>query len=189
MRVIGPAVSWLAEIGTTWVREIRPTVGFSPTSPVSEAGQVTEPSVSVPIAAGASEAATATALPDDEPQAERSSAYGLRVRPPTPLQPLMEADERMLAHSERLVLPRMMAPASRSLATSGASRWVTLFASASEPAVVGIASAVSILSFTRIGTPSSGRGAAPEWRRLSLAAASASACGLTTITECREGPA
>ena len=63
------------------VRESSPTVGFSPTSPLRLDGQVTEPSVSVPMAAADREAATATALPDDEPQAERSSANGLRVRP------------------------------------------------------------------------------------------------------------
>ena len=74
MRVIGPAVSCVDEIGTMWVRDTRPTVGLSPTSPAIEAGQVTDPSVSVPIAAGANEAATAAPLPDDEPQAERSSA-------------------------------------------------------------------------------------------------------------------
>ena len=61
-----------------------------------------------------------------------------------------------MAHSLRLVLPRMMAPAARSRATTGASRWVILPASASDPAVVGIGSAVSILSFIRIGMPCSG---------------------------------
>ena len=54
LRHIGPAVSWLCAIGTMWVRETRPRVGFSPTRPHSEAGAVTEPSVSVPTAAAAS---------------------------------------------------------------------------------------------------------------------------------------
>jgi hypothetical protein len=69
--VMGPAVSWLSEIGTMWVRLTRPTVGLKPTMPFMAAGQVIEPSVSVPMAAGASPAATAAALPDDEPQADR----------------------------------------------------------------------------------------------------------------------
>ena len=43
----------------------------------------------------------------------------------------------MFAHSLRLVLPTITAPAARSRATSGASRLVTLFASARLPAVVG----------------------------------------------------
>lgn len=64
----------------------------------------------------------------------------------------MELPERMLAHSERLVLPRMMAPASRRRVTSGASRPGALSTKAREPAVVGM-SAVSILSLRRIGRP------------------------------------
>jgi hypothetical protein len=87
------------------------TVGLKPTTPLTEAGQVIEPSVSVPIAAGARPTATATALPEDEPQAVRSGSYGLRVCPPTALQPLIEFGDRMLAHSDRLVLPAMTAPA------------------------------------------------------------------------------
>jgi hypothetical protein len=39
------------EIGITPVRDTSPTVGFIPTSPFTAAGQVTEPSVSVPSAA------------------------------------------------------------------------------------------------------------------------------------------
>ena len=74
LRVIGPAVSWLCEIGTMRLRETRPTVGFSPTRPLIEAGQVIEPSVSVPIAAAARLAAAAAPLPELEPQAVRSSA-------------------------------------------------------------------------------------------------------------------
>ena len=71
--------------------------------PLTLAGQVIEPSVSVPIAAQANPAAMAAPLPDDEPQALRSFACGLRVCPPTALQPLVERVERMLAHSLRLV--------------------------------------------------------------------------------------
>src|SRR5690606_26515094 len=76
VRVIGPAVSceWL--IGTMCVRLTSPTVGLKPTMPLIAAGQVIDPSVSVPIAAGASPAATAAPLPEDEPQALRSSACG-----------------------------------------------------------------------------------------------------------------
>src|SRR3546814_13455240 len=80
-------------------------VGFIPTMPFTAAGQVIEPSVSVPIAAGTMPAATATALPELEPQGLRSSACGLRVWPPIALQPEIELDERKLAHSLRFVLP------------------------------------------------------------------------------------
>src|SRR6185503_11688290 len=103
--------------------------------PLIEEGQVTEPSVSVPMANRTIPAATAAALPLELPQASRSSAHGLWVWPPTALQPEIEWVERMFAHSLRLVLPRITAPAARSRATSGASRLVTLLASARLPAV------------------------------------------------------
>src|SRR4051794_18396320 len=137
LAVMGPAVSWLWLIGTICVRLTRPTVGFSPTMPLIDAGQVTEPSVSVPIASRTRPAATAAPEPLDDPQVLRSSAQGLRVWPPTALQPEIEWLERMFAHSLRLVLPTITAPAARNRETSGASRLVTLFASARLPAVVG----------------------------------------------------
>src|SRR5690606_2545168 len=101
------------EIGRMPCRLTRPTVGFSPTTPLIAAGHRMLPSVSVPTLAAARLADTATALPELEPQGLRSSAYGLRVWPPRPLQPEVECRERKLAHSLRLVLPRMTAPASR----------------------------------------------------------------------------
>src|SRR5437868_11146283 len=111
LAAIGPAVSWLWLMGTMWVRLTRPTVGFRPTIPLIAAGQVIDPSVSVPIARRTIPAATAAPLPLDEPHGLRSSAQGLRVCPPMALQPEIELLERMLAHSERLVLPRITAPA------------------------------------------------------------------------------
>lgn len=68
-----PAVSWVWLIGTMPVRETSPTVGFSPTRPFIEAGQLIEPSVSVPTAAAAIPAATAAADPELDPHAVRSS--------------------------------------------------------------------------------------------------------------------
>src|SRR5271163_4589991 len=121
LRAKGPAVSWLCEIGAIPRRLTRPTVGFKPTMPLIEAGLTIEPSVSLPTAAAHRSAATATADPELEPDGERFSAYGLRVWPPRPLQPLKECVERKLAHSLRLVLPRITAPAARSRATRGAS--------------------------------------------------------------------
>src|SRR5438270_8557919 len=129
-----------------WVRLTRPTVGFRPTIPLTAAGQVTEPSVSVPIAIRTIPAATAAPLPLELPHGLRSSAHGLWVWPPTALQPEIELFERMFAHSDRFVLPMITAPAARSRATRGASRAVTLVASARLPAVVGSGPAASILS-------------------------------------------
>src|SRR4051812_23856742 len=104
------------------VAEIRPTVGLRPTSPVTEEGQVTEPSVSVPTASGAYRAATATPEPELDPQAVRCGFSGFTASPPTALQPLLDQPERMLAHSDRFALAMTMSPASASLSTTGALR-------------------------------------------------------------------
>jgi hypothetical protein len=121
VRVMGPAVSWLAAMGTMPSMLNRPWVGFSPTMPFTWAGQMIDPLVSVPRARGASPAATAAPEPELEPQGERSSTWGLRTCPPTEDQPLTESLERKLAHWLRLVFPKMTAPWARRAATTGAS--------------------------------------------------------------------
>jgi hypothetical protein len=94
----------------------------------------------------------------------------------------------MLAHSDRLVLPRITAPASFSRRATGASRRVTLPARASEPAVVAVPSSVSILSFTSTGMPCSPPRTAPALRSPSSRRASSSARGLTAMTLRSVGP-
>lgn len=74
VRHIGPAVSCVNEIGTMPSRLTRPTVGLMPTSAFTDAGEVIEPSVSVPMPAAHRLAATAAPVPDDEPLGLRSSA-------------------------------------------------------------------------------------------------------------------
>src|SRR5918997_6525255 len=108
-------------IGITPDRLTRPSVGLIPTTELTDAGQTIEPSVSVPTATVARLAAMATAEPELEPQGESCRWYGLRHWPPRALQPLEECDERKLAHSLMLVLPRRRAPASRSCLTTKAS--------------------------------------------------------------------
>jgi len=106
------------------------------------------------------------------------------VWPPMPLHPDDETLDRKLAHSDRLALPRMNAPAALSRCTMNASDGM-LPARAHEPAVVGMP-VVSMLSLTMIGMPSSGRWS--PWRRAASAArASARADGLTVITAWRVG--
>src|SRR6202789_2068814 len=78
-----------------------------------------DPSVSVPMAASTSPAAPAAALPDEEPHGLRSSANGLWVWPPTALQPEIEALERMFAHSDKFVFPKITASEPRKRATRG----------------------------------------------------------------------
>src|SRR5262245_40136267 len=134
VRAIGPAVSWLCAIGTMPARLTSPSVGLIPTSPLVFDGETIDPSVSVPTATAARLAAIAAPEPELDPDVLRSSAYGFFARPPRPLQPLVECVERKLAHSLRLVLPRMMAPASRRRATMNASFGGRDPASASDPA-------------------------------------------------------
>ena len=123
-------------MGTMPARLISPSVGLIPTMPLVDEGETIEPSVSVPTATAQRFAATATAEPELEPEGLRSSAYGFRVSPPRPLHPLVECVDRKLAHSLRLVLPRITAPASRILCTTKESRGGIEPASASDPAVV-----------------------------------------------------
>src|SRR6185503_12910569 len=123
-------------------RLTRPSVGLKPTRPQLLAGDTIEPSVSVPTVTAHRLAAAAAPEPELEPEGSRSRAYGLRHWPPRPLHPLEECVERKLAHSERFVLPRTTAPASRSRLTMAASAAGIAPTSASEPAVVCIRSAV-----------------------------------------------
>src|SRR5439155_26593316 len=156
VRACGPGVSWVCEIGTIPARLARPTVGLIPTTAFTLAGQTMLPSVSVPTDMAAKFAPAAAPEPELEPQALRSVEYGLWVRPPRPDHPLVEKNERKLAHSERFVLPRMTAPAERRFAATVESSTAGLPASANDPAVVCILSPVSMLSFSRTGIPSSG---------------------------------
>jgi hypothetical protein len=48
---MGPAVSWLWAMGMMPDRPTSPTVGLSPTTPLTALGETIDPSVSVPIAA------------------------------------------------------------------------------------------------------------------------------------------
>src|SRR5437762_3982538 len=89
-------------------REMRPYVGFSPTTPHSEAGWRTLPPVSVPSAHVAMPEATAAAEPLDEPPGTRSRSHGFRVTPYAEFSP----DEPM-ANSSQFVFPTSTAPAAR----------------------------------------------------------------------------
>src|SRR5688572_27716288 len=164
VRAIGPAVSCEWEIGMMPVRLTSPTVGLMPTMPHTLDGHTIEPSVSVPTATAHKLAATAAPEPELDPHGLRSSAYGLRVSPPRPLQPLVEWLLRILAHSLRFVFPSSTAPALRNCWTTNASSGGLAPTNASEPAVVAILSAVSMLSFTSTGMPCIGPHTRPELR-------------------------
>src|SRR5215813_755576 len=140
-------------MGTIPARLIEPNVGLIPTIPFADDGHTTEPSVSVPTATTHRFAEAAAPDPELEPHGLRSRAYGFFVRPPRPLQPLVEWFERMLAHSLRFVLPRINAPASRNFFATPESCVGLGPINAKDPAVVCMRSAVSMLSLISTGIP------------------------------------
>src|SRR5207237_2325096 len=125
-------------------------------------------------------AAAAAAEPELDPQALRSSEYGLWVNPPRPDQPLVEKNERKFAHSERFVLPRITAPAARNFAATVESCNAGMPLRANDPAVVCILSPVSMLSFRSTGMPER-EPCAPCWLAAASLCAAAHAAGLSSF--------
>src|SRR3954452_11900120 len=87
-----------------------------PTRPVTAAGWRIEPPVSVPVASGASYAATAADEAPEDPPGIRVRSHGLCVVPNA-----LFSVEEPAANSPMLVLPRMTMPAARSRAGTVAS--------------------------------------------------------------------
>src|SRR5262245_32552432 len=106
--------------------EMRPRCGLIPTRLFHAAGIRTLPAPSDPIAAATRPAATAAALPPDEPPGVRLLAHGLRVCPkPGPLV------NGHWPNSQVLVFPTITAPAARSLRTTS----LSAFAAGNQPSV------------------------------------------------------
>ena len=107
----------LGQSGKTPSTGIRPQLGFSPTTPQHEAGRRTEQPVSVPSPSSQSPAASAAALPPDEPPVVRPGRRGFWTVPyhgfwlVTPQ-----------ANSCRFALPTTTAPAATSRSTAVAVR-------------------------------------------------------------------
>src|SRR5437660_6225459 len=123
-------------MGTTPARLVSPSVGLIPTTALALAGQTMLPSVSLPNETVAKFADAAAPEPELEPHGLRSMPYGLLVCPPRPDQPLMDSNERKLAHSKRLVLPRITAPPARRFAATVESCSAGMPTSAKDPALV-----------------------------------------------------
>src|SRR5688572_20232680 len=87
-----------------------------PTTPQSAAGWRIEPPVSEPSPSGAKPAATATALPPEEPPGTFVGSCGFFEGPKAEF-----SVELPMANSSRLVLPMAMAPAAVSRSTTVAS--------------------------------------------------------------------
>src|SRR5438270_1858963 len=81
VQVRNPSVASAAADGTSGATEIRPRLGLSPTSPQQEAGIRIEPPPSLPCPNATIPAATAAALPPEEPPAVRERSQGLCVGP------------------------------------------------------------------------------------------------------------
>src|SRR5712692_10025411 len=127
-----------------------------PTTPLWFAGHTMLPSASVPIETEQKLAEAAAPDPELDPHGLRSIAYGLLHWPPRPDQPLVEKKDRKFAHSLRVVLPRMTAPAVLRLAATAESWAAGEPTRPSDPAAVCILSPVPTLSLRRTGIPWSG---------------------------------
>src|SRR6267142_2174070 len=103
--------------GTPPVVGTRPNVVFTPTSPLAPAGFWIDPPVSSAVPSVAKLALTLTAVPLLLPPGARPTLYALSVGPKV----LLFALAPLRANTGKLVLPKMMAPAVRILATIGAS--------------------------------------------------------------------
>src|SRR5512138_88771 len=184
LRVIGPPRSWIGEFHIIPFRLTSPRVGAIATTALSAAGMISEPPVSLPNVTVLNHAAAATPEPELEAPGYLSKLYGLNTTPPRVL-PLPLA---FPYQSERLSLPRMIAPAARSRRMTNASRYGCECSSGLKPPVVGM-SAVSNTSFTSTAMPCSGPRAPRRARSASRARASSSARGFRLMTERSVGPA
>ncbi len=143
----------------------RPGVGFSPQIPEKCAGTRIEPPPSLPTPPNEQPDALAAASPPLEPPAVRLVSHGLLVFPVSKL--LLSY---AISNSGVFVLPRTMAPAPRSRATSGASRCGTYSLRSNDPAVQGHP-ATSMLLLMVSGTPCNGPSLSPRVTAMSAARA------------------
>src|SRR5438105_8814518 len=118
--------------------------------PVSAAGWRIDPPVSVPVAAGTSRAATATADPPELPPGTYSTFHGFFTAPNHDV-----SEDDPIANSSIFVLPTSTDPAARNRSTTNASYGATKFASIRDPHVV-LRPAVISTSLCAMGMPVSG---------------------------------
>src|SRR5919106_1461648 len=155
-RVNVPTVSSAEAKAMSPYREMRPYVGFNPTTPHSAAGWRTEPPVSVPSPHTASPAATAAAEPPEEPPGTVDTSHGLRVGKYEEF-----SVEEPMANSSQFVLPSRGVPAAFSRAQHVASYGGTYVLRICEPHVV-VTPAVTNTSFRARGMPAAaGKSSSP----------------------------
>src|SRR6266581_1423321 len=93
---------------------MRPRVGLTVASPHANAGNRSEPPMSLPWWIGPKPAAAAAPAPPDDPPGEASGCHGLWVRPCNGFTVVTRIET-----SGVLVRPTIIAPARRKLRTSG----------------------------------------------------------------------
>ncbi len=163
----------LTPAGTT------PVPGLMVTRPQLAAGMRREPMPSLPRAIGTMPAATAAALPPDEPPAVREVSHGLRAVPCTPsVVPKTQS-------SGTFVSPTTTAPAARSRATVTWSSSAGVSGVAAEPISLD-SPRTARLSFTATGTPA--RGSSAMSARAATSSASASAASARTTRKAPTRP-
>src|SRR5512143_3362677 len=154
-RAIGPP--WSREDAKAIIpyRETRPYVGFMPTTPQREAGWRIEPPVSVPTPAKHRPAATAAAVPPEDPPGILSGAQGLRDGPNREV-----SVEDPIANSSMFCFPRRTAPEAAIFSVTAASYGGRKPERIPLPQVVRIPR-VQKMSFRPTGTPCSGPRVSP----------------------------
>ena len=153
----------------------RPKLGLNPTLPQNAAGTRIDPAPSVPMPSGPSPAATAAAVPPDDPPGVLAVSHGLRVSPVRG-----ELVSALQPNSGVAVLPISTAPASRRRAVAGASTSHGCSGSTVRlPRRVG-QPRVRTRSLIEVGTPSSGPIGSPRCHRASLPVADTIASSAAT---------
>ncbi len=156
-----------------------PCPGLMVTSPQFAAGIRRDPMPSLPRAIGTIPAATAAALPPEDPPAVRERSQGLRETPCTPsVVPKTHS-------SGTLVSPTTIAPAARSRATVTWSSADGVSGVAADPTRID-SPRTARLSLTANGTPASGSSARSP--RAASSCASASAASLRTTRNAPTAP-
>src|SRR5579872_7308375 len=158
LRAIGPIVSIEYADGTTPRVLTRPYVVLNPTTPQNAPGMRTEPPSSLPTEPKQSPADTAAAEPADDPPVILSGFQGLCAGPKQPVVPVPSK-----AISSRFSLPRNTGPAAFNRLVTSASSVGTRSLKTPAAAVV-FRPAVSILSFSAMGTPYKGADMRPAFR-------------------------
>ena len=167
--VNGPIWSRLEANATSPQRLTWPYDGLNPVTPQKAAGCRMDPPVSEPRATGTSPAATAAALPPEEPPGTRDGSAGFLTGPKWHV-----SVEDPMANSSQFTLPTTTAPASCSRVTTVASKGERYSSSILDPQLVR-PSLVQMLSLMATGTPAKGPADSPAMMRRSISAALAKA--------------